>query len=72
MGKNKKNKNETNTPNKAKFELVRPTVPVDKEPTGERDYFAEFYNAYKNDYVKQYLDEYHKMKAQEEYDNKRK
>lgn len=69
MRKNKKKIEENNTPEN-EFELQKPSIEFDDEQ-GERDYFAEYYNAAKNDYIKQYLDEYHKMKAQEEYDRKR-
>ena len=29
---------------------------------GERDYFNDFYRAYKNDYISQYLEAYHRFK----------
>ena len=42
------------------FELKKPAPAYD--PDGNRDYFAEYYQAYKNDYIDQYLEAYKKFK----------
>ena len=35
----------------------------------QTDYFSEYYKAYKNDYIQQYLDAYHKYKETGEMDD---
>lgn len=47
------------------FELQYPGPIADDEETGERNYFEEYYLAYKNDYITQYLDAYRKLKEEE-------
>lgn len=58
--KDKKSKQKTAPQQEFHFELQEPK-PVFKE-TGERDYFTEYYRAYKNDYIDQYLRAYRELK----------
>jgi hypothetical protein len=57
----RKNKNKENI---TEFELQYPGPVLDEVKT-ERDYFQEYYLAYKNDYISQYLDAYRKLKEEE-------
>ena len=48
-----------------------PIVPMEKaEPIAptEKDYFTEYYKAYKNDYIEEYLRAYHRYKDTGEID----
>lgn len=56
----KKNKKKKQLDEQFEFEL-QPPQPVINE-FGERDYFAEYYRAYKNDYIDQYLNAYRELK----------
>ncbi|HOO23439.1 MAG TPA: hypothetical protein PKY53_07205 [Clostridia bacterium] len=47
------------------FELQYPGPVVEDEETGDRDYFEEYYMAYKNDYITQYLEAYRRFKEEE-------
>lgn len=58
--KKKKNKGTENQTEQFHFEL-QPPRPVFNE-RGERDYFAEYYRSYKNDYIDQYLKAYRELK----------
>ena len=55
----KKDKN-NDKPIEGQFELEKNT-PIIKS-NGERDYFAEYYRTYKNDYIDQYLKAYRELK----------
>lgn len=61
MRKNKR-KNQSKV---AEFELQYP-LPIIDEEKEERDYFEEYYLAYKNDYITQYLEAYRKLKEEEQ------
>ncbi|NLL55778.1 MAG: hypothetical protein GX242_01005 [Clostridiales bacterium] len=52
------------------FELQYPGPIAEEEEIFERNYFEEYYLAYKNDYITQYLDVYRKLKEQEKNNNK--
>lgn len=56
----RKNKNKSDV---AEFELKYPVTPIDEET--EHNYFEEYYLAYKNDYITQYLEAYKKLKEEE-------
>lgn len=58
----RRNKNKANE----EFELQYPG-PIAEEENRERDYFAEYYLAYKNDYITQYLEAYKKLKEEENF-----
>lgn len=58
--KRKKRKKKKNTPEEFQANIQSPQ-PIFRE-NGERDYFAEFYRSYKNDYIDQYLRAYRELK----------
>ena len=64
MSKKKKNKklqqNVNQRPEEFRFDL-EPPKPAFRED-GQRDYFAEYYRAYKNDYIDQYMKAYREFK----------
>jgi hypothetical protein len=47
------------------FELQYPSPIAEDEQLMERNYFEEYYLAYKNDYITQYLEAYKKLKEEE-------
>lgn len=55
-----KKENNTRKDELQHFELQN-SIPVTK-PNGDRDYFAEYYRTYKNDYIDQYLRAYRELK----------
>lgn len=59
----RKNKKKTQI---EEFELQYPGPIAEDEDTGERNYFEEYYLAYKNDYITQYLDAYRKLKEEDD------
>lgn len=61
--KKKEKKNQANSaqrPDEFRFDL-EPPKPAFKED-GQRDYFSEYYRAYKNDYIDQYMKAYREFK----------
>ena len=64
MCKKKKDKktqsNYAQRPDEFRFDL-EPPKPAFKED-GQRDYFSEYYRAYKNDYIDQYMKAYREFK----------
>jgi hypothetical protein len=46
----------------ADFQLKKPEAVFDEN--GNREYFTEYYNAFKNDYIDQYLSAYNKLKKE--------
>lgn len=55
-------KKENNTDNQQAFQFeLQKNEPIVK-PNGDRDYFAEYYRTYKNDYIDQYLKAYRELK----------
>ncbi|MBO4540172.1 MAG: hypothetical protein J5781_07815 [Clostridia bacterium] len=50
-------------------ETVSPVAESAPELPQEKDYFNEYYKAYKNDYIEQYLHAYHKYKETGEIDD---
>lgn len=64
MCKKKKDKQaqqrQAQRPDEFRFDL-EPPKPAFKED-GQRDYFSEYYRAYKNDYIDQYMKAYREFK----------
>ncbi len=55
-------KKENNADNQQTFQFeLQKNEPIVK-PNGDRDYFAEYYRTYKNDYIDQYLKAYRELK----------
>lgn len=65
----KKKRNEVDPAIIAEQETITPVEATEPIAPKEKDYFTEYYKAYKNDYIEEYLRAYHRYKDTGEIDD---